>query len=80
MQVHKRNQHSGRASNVGMNRAHKRRASVQATLTFAPHNRAERRTPKRLAHAEELRMRAEVAALVTAQSPDAIVNHGVAAA
>lgn len=59
------------------NRAWKR-AKRAAEVTA--NNRAARRTTKRAAYAEELRMRAEVTALVTAQAPDAIVNHGVAAA
>lgn len=70
MQVHKRNQHSGRKSNLGMNRRWKRLYTRGKT----PPNRAARREPLRVAHAEELRMRAEVAALVLSQSPDAIVN------
>lgn len=49
-QVHKANQHSGRASNLLMNRRYKRLLAAHV----APANRADRRLPKRLIYAANI--------------------------
>lgn len=60
-QVHKRNSHSKRASNVAVNRAWKRHQAPRSL-----ENRASRRAPKRAAHAANLAM---AAATEAAQAP-----------